>query len=116
MTRYITPTGFAKQGGKPVEQLGSLRAVIEALPDGGVLVMATQDDFFEAGDILNPAGRGPEALHVITAAASSYDDTMLRFPAETPIGIAPGAYDRSMPQEYERAYAHLRRFKTVVWG
>lgn len=112
--RRLTPSKLGKA--QPVQQLGSLEAVLAELPDGGIVVMRVRADFDDVPELLQSAGRRPDALRVITAAESSYDEVMLRLPTDTPIGIAPGAYDLSLSQEYRRAYEQLRRFKKVIWG
>lgn len=109
----ITPTGWARSGGRAVEQLGSTRAVVAALPDGATIIAA---DRREIASILTELGRNPAALRVMSASGAASAEDLGALPRTTRVGVAVGVFERFSAAEYEAAYRHLARFTGVIWG
>lgn len=104
----ITPTQWARHGGEPVRQLGSTQAVVDALPDGGALVIGQYQDRKD----INLRGR---ELTIITATAG--EEPLRLLSPGTALGIAVDAY-AGVPSEQWRDLQRLirTRFPNVIWG
>lgn len=104
----ITPSRMPK--GKPVVQLGSTEAVIDALPDGGVLLLARYDDKI---NFKNLRGRDVTIIGV-----SGAGDLLRAISPDKTVGVAPDAYRGAFSSLMWEDIARLirSRFKSVIWG
>lgn len=112
--KRMTPTQFAKQG-PPVKLLGSLRAVLEAMPAGGVLVAKDFEQVRAAADIWHELGRDEALDYVLT---SSGVEPLHRVSADKVIGVAPDAWRGAFNTRAWEDIQHLiqTRFATVHFG
>lgn len=112
----ITPTGWGKTGGREVERLGSLRAVMEALKDtGGVIIIGTLAQAHEGADIRRELDIPMDRFAFMAAAAGP--DELHRIHPETPVGVAPNAF-ASVPVAMWADMQKIisKRFTKVVWA
>lgn len=110
----ITPTGWAKQKGVPVKQLGSTEAVLAMLPDGAVIVHGGGQST-RIQEALQAAGRSRGALTLVGASACPH--ALLEIPAETVIGVDVDAFVGVMTAMWEDTHRLLTtRFREVHWG
>jgi hypothetical protein len=115
----ITPTGWGEQKGVPVRQLGSTRAVIEAMAadhtQGGVFIVNTMAKAREAEALIAEIGLRREAFKILTAAAGP--EELYRIPPATVVGIDPEAFagvSVAMWADMQRILT--TRFAKVFWG
>lgn len=108
--RRITPSKLGKR--EPAQQLGSLRAVIDALPAGGVLIVKSQFDKATQDELA--AARSHE-LQVLSAAGGPM--VLYELPPGSIVGVAPDAY-QAMPSEQWADVQRVlsTRFAQVIWG
>jgi hypothetical protein len=112
---YRTPTGIAQQKGMPAKQLGSTRAVIEALPDGAVIFVAPGRGGGYVREMLAHLGRDRDSLRIMSTGGGPM--VLLELPPETIIGIDVNAFRGVPGAVYGDMHAVLRkRFQTVHWG
>lgn len=121
--RRVTPTGLARQRGKVVPRLGSLRAVLEAMNWDGVVIFANasnaQHRLFQeiadakAGALFSRA----EGARLVPFYASSGIEALLRIPPDTVIGVDDDAFT-GIPSEMWADMQRLlsTRFATVHWA
>lgn len=86
----MTPTGYAKMG-KPLPLLGSLRAVLEALPDDGNALLVARDfeQVSEAALLWHELGREAALAYCVASAGQS---AIVAFRAEMVVGVSPDAW------------------------
>lgn len=114
--RRITPTGWAKQKGTPVEQLGSTEAVLEAMGWEGVLIVASHEAATRAAEIW--ITKGPASATVLRYLVASGGPALLyETPRDAVLGVDVDAF-AGVPGEVWADMQRIltTRFKTVFWG
>jgi hypothetical protein len=113
----LTPTGLAKTGGRRVTLLGSLRAVLERLPDeehAALLVVSDERGEDEARRLWRELGR---TSRLWVYAATRGPDELYTFRPETIIGVAPDAYHGILGRMWAAVQRAIEtRYQTVHWG
>lgn len=120
--RRITPTGWGKQKGTPVEQLGTLEAVVRAmaavegvLSDGGVIIIPRLIARTDVERVIRDAGFDPYYFALVSA--SGGPGSLYNIRPETVVGVAPDAFE-GIPGEMWADMQRIMssRFRTVFWG
>lgn len=114
MPDYVTPTSHARQRGQPVKQLGSLEAVIAALPDQAWMIVADyRAGVRAAGMILSTGARKT----VRFAYAYEGPAGLYEIPAGAVVGVEPDAFASTPSAMWADMQKILStRFKEVHWG
>lgn len=114
MITRITPTGWGRDGGRPVYQHGSTEAVLRAMGWDGVLIVADAEAGRRAMQIWRESGKGI-ALRLVYA--SGGPDEIRALPPNVTVGVDVEAW-RGGPTEMWldiRRVLQQRRSK-VIWG
>jgi hypothetical protein len=107
----ITPTGWG-QAGATVKQLGSRKAVLEAVPNGAVVFVKDQAERSACLDELADLGRAGSGIKLTTASWPM--EVWER--KETVAGVTPGAFDRLEAAVWADVHKAMGRFQMVHWG
>jgi hypothetical protein len=117
VTARITPTGWAQQRGTPVKQLGSVEAVIEALPDAPqqvwLIVPSYRASVHAADWIISRELR----KNIEFASASEGLAALYAIPKDAVVGVAPDAFTGTRAEVWADMQRILTtRFREVIWG
>jgi hypothetical protein len=114
--RRITPTGFAQTGNRqPVKQLGSVEALMAALPPGAVVITADLVDRQACLNALEAQGREGTGITFIGASGGHYQ--VQEQGLEKTFGVTPGAFDRIGQAQWTDFHRVLtKRGMKVIWG
>ena len=112
---HITPTGWARDGGRQVKRLGGLRPLLEHMMDGGALVVPSINAAKEAEAIIAELGYRRGCFTILTDAGGPNQIYELR--PNTAIGIHPEAFTRIPGAMWGDWYKALdSRHGWVMWA
>lgn len=115
MAERITPTGWAHMGGRQIKKLGSLRALLEHMIDGGAVIVGSMDAVKETDALIRELGYRREGFKILVDAGGP--DQIYELARETYIGIHPEAFTRIPGAMWGDFYAALdSRFGWVLWA